>query len=63
MVAGTRVKDVATFLGLIRRGCEQYMTKFPSWDSLFTMKSKAMEEAGIACQQRKMILRWVQKYR
>lgn len=62
-LADAKVKDVAAFLGLIRRGCEQYASKFPTWQSLFAMRSKAMEKAGIACQHRKMILRWVQKYR
>lgn len=63
MPEGGKVKDVASFLGVIRRGCEGYATKFPTWESLFTMDGAAMEAAGIQCKQRRMILRWVHKYR
>lgn len=63
LFAGGKVKDVASFLGTIKRGCEIYTNKFPTWESLFTTDSAAMRAAGIQCRQRKMILRWVHKYR
>lgn len=63
MSLAKNIPNVAAFLGTIKRGCEQYVGKIPSWEALFTMKSKNMEKAGIPCQARKRILNWVNKYR
>ena len=60
---GTNVPTVAAFLSKIKRDCEQYVTKIPTWEALFTMDSQSMEKAGIPCQARKRILSWVNKYR
>jgi hypothetical protein len=57
------IKDVGTFLNTIRRGCEAYAPKIGTWERLFTMDSAAMEEIGIPCKNRKLILQWCQKYR
>lgn len=63
MFEGGKVTTVSSFLGTIKRGCEGYVNKFPTWESLFSMDGAAMEAVGIQCKQRRMILRWVHKYR
>ena len=58
------VPDSATFLTLIGRDLSKHASKFPSWESLFTMSSAQIKEAGIEPPRtRRYLLRWIEKFR
>ncbi|KAJ3045793.1 hypothetical protein HK097_001121 [Rhizophlyctis rosea] len=57
------ITDPTSFLTAIGRDCVTVADKFPDWDSIFTMTSKAMNEAGIKPPMRKYILSWREWYR
>jgi hypothetical protein len=58
------VPDVPTFLTLIGRGLNKHASKFPSWDSLFSLTSPQLKELGIEPpRSRKYLLQWMQRYR
>lgn len=56
--------DVQTFLTLIGRGLGQHASKFPSWESLFSVTSQQLKELGIdPPRTRKYLIRWRQRFR
>ena len=58
------VPDVQTFLTLIGRGLGQHASKFPSWESLFTLSSEQLRELGIEPPRtRRYLLQWRQRFR
>lgn len=58
------VPDVQTFLTLIGRGLSKHASKFPSWESLFSLTGPELQQLGIEpARTRKYLLRWMQKYR
>jgi hypothetical protein len=58
------VPDVETFLTLIGRGLKQHASKFPSWESLFTLTSDQLRELGVEpARTRRYLLRWREKFR
>ncbi|KAM0470218.1 hypothetical protein ACHAPX_010006 [Trichoderma viride] len=58
------VPDVPTFLTLIGRGLNKHASKFPSWESLFSLTSPQLKELGIEPpRNRKYLLQWMQRYR
>ncbi|KHN95377.1 IGR protein motif protein [Metarhizium album ARSEF 1941] len=58
------VPDVSTFLTLIGRGLNKHASKFPSWDSLFSLTSPELKELGIEPpRNRRYLLQWMQRYR
>jgi hypothetical protein len=55
---------VPTFLTLIGRGLNKHASKFPSWDSLFSLTSPELKELGIEPpRNRRYLLQWMQRYR
>lgn len=58
------VPDTETFLTLIGRGLKAHSSKIPSWDSLFTMTSAQLREAGVEpARSRKYLLWWRERFR
>jgi hypothetical protein len=58
------VPDVPTFLTLIGRGLNKHASKFPSWESLFSLTSPELKEIGIEPpRNRRYLLQWMQRYR
>lgn len=58
------VPDVQTFLTLIGRGLNKHASKFPSWESLFSLTSPQLKELGIEPpRNRRYLLQWMQRYR
>ncbi|KAL2268630.1 hypothetical protein VTJ83DRAFT_3476 [Remersonia thermophila] len=58
------VPDVETFLTLIGRGLKQHASKFPTWESLFTLSSDQLRELGIEpARTRRYLLRWRENFR
>lgn len=58
------VPDVATFLKLIGRGLSTHVSKFPTWESLFSLTSEQMRELGVEPPRtRRYLLRWRQRFR
>lgn len=58
------VPDVTTFLTLIGRGLNKHASKFPSWESLFSLTSPQLKEIGVEPpRNRRYLLRWMQRYR
>lgn len=58
------VPDVQTFLTLIGRGLSKHASKFPTWESLFSLTGPELQQLGIEpARSRKYLLRWMQKYR
>ncbi|KAI9158763.1 Protein FYV4 [Paramyrothecium foliicola] len=58
------VPDVQTFLTLIGRGLGKQASKFPSWESLFSLDSNGMRELGIEpARTRRYLLNWLYRYR
>ncbi|KAG6000202.1 hypothetical protein E4U54_001508 [Claviceps lovelessii] len=58
------VPDVPTFLTLIGRGLNKHASKFPSWESLFSLTSPELKELGIEPpRNRRYLLQWMQRYR
>lgn len=58
------VPDAETFLTLIGRGLKAHSSKIPSWDSLFTMTSAQLREAGVEpARSRKYLLWWRERFR
>ena len=58
------VPDVQTFLTLIGRGLNKHASKFPSWESLFSLTSPQLKELGIEPPRtRRYLVQWLQRYR
>ncbi|KAG5977514.1 hypothetical protein E4U55_006733 [Claviceps digitariae] len=58
------VPDVSTFLTLIGRGLNRHASKFPSWESLFSLTSPGLKELGIEPPRtRRYLLQWMDRYR
>ncbi|PHH64932.1 hypothetical protein CDD81_3789 [Ophiocordyceps australis] len=58
------VPDVQTFLTLIGRGLSKHASKFPSWESLFTLSAPQLQELGIEPPRtRRYLVHWIQRYR
>ncbi|KAI1853489.1 hypothetical protein JX266_001473 [Neoarthrinium moseri] len=56
--------DVATFLKLIGRGLGAHASKFPSWESLFSLESDQLRELGIEPpRSRRYLIQWRQRFR
>ncbi|KAI1169818.1 IGR protein motif-domain-containing protein [Nemania sp. FL0916] len=57
------VPDVSTFLTIIGRDLKQHASKFPDWDSLFTLTSEELRELGVEPpRSRKYLIRWRQRF-
>jgi hypothetical protein len=57
------VPNVETFLTLIGRRLRGEATKFPTWESLFTLTSDQLRELGVEpARTRKYLLRWRKRY-
>lgn len=57
------VPNVTTFLTLIGRNLKQHASKFPTWESLFTLSSAQLRALGIEnARDRRYLLRWRQRY-
>lgn len=58
------VPDVKTFLTLIGRGLSKHASKFPTWESMWAMTGRELQELGIEpARNRKYLLDWMQRYR
>ncbi|KAI0490709.1 IGR protein motif-domain-containing protein [Xylaria cf. heliscus] len=58
------VPDVETFLTVIGRDLKQHASKFPSWDSLFTLTSEELRELGVEPpRSRRYLLQWCRRFR
>lgn len=58
------VPDVTTFLTLIGRGLSKHASKFPSWESLWSVTGPQLQELGIEpAGKRKYLLEWMHRYR
>ena len=58
------VPNTETFLKLIGRGLLSHASKIPSWDSLFTMTSAQLREAGVEpARTRRYLLWWRERFR
>ncbi|KAK3997481.1 IGR protein motif-domain-containing protein [Cladorrhinum sp. PSN332] len=58
------VPNVETFLTLIGRGLKSHASKFPSWESLFSLNSDQLRELGLEPpRSRRYLLRWRDKFR
>ncbi|KAH7033298.1 IGR protein motif-domain-containing protein [Microdochium trichocladiopsis] len=58
------IPDVETFLTVIGRGLKQHVSKFPTWESLFSLSSQQMRDLGVEPPRtRKYLLRWRQRFR
>src|SRR6478609_1206079 len=58
------VPDVQTFLSLIGRDMSKHASKFPTWESLFSLGSNEMKELGIEPpRRRRYLLNWLDRYR
>jgi len=58
------VPDVQTLLKIIGRGLSQHVTKFPTWEALFSLNSSQLKELGVEPPRtRRYLLRWLQKFR
>ncbi|KAK4177647.1 IGR protein motif-domain-containing protein [Triangularia setosa] len=57
------VPNVQTFLTLIGRDLKSHASKFPSWDSLFSLNSDQLKELGLEPPRtRRYLLRWRDKF-
>jgi IGR protein motif len=59
----TEGMTVKAFLHFIGKECDEYEEVFESFDQLMTMKTLQMKENEIPVQQRRWILKWVEKYK
>ncbi|KAK0392219.1 hypothetical protein NLU13_1716 [Sarocladium strictum] len=58
------VPDVNTFLTLIGRGLNKHASKFPTWESLWSVTGPQLQELGIEpAGKRKYLLEWMHRYR
>ncbi|KAH9910011.1 IGR protein motif-domain-containing protein [Xylariomycetidae sp. FL2044] len=58
------VPNVETFLKVIGRGLSAHASKFPTWESLFSLTSDELRELGVEPPRtRKYLLRWRQRFR
>ncbi|KAI9831300.1 MAG: hypothetical protein M1826_003739 [Phylliscum demangeonii] len=58
------VPDATTFLKLIGRNASRYVSKFPTWESLFSTSGAQLRELGIEPPRlRRYIMRWREKFR
>ncbi|KAK4193010.1 IGR protein motif-domain-containing protein [Podospora australis] len=58
------VPDVETFLTLIGRDLKSHASKFPSWESLFSLNTDQLRELGLEPpRSRRYLLRWRDKFR
>ncbi|RDA86540.1 hypothetical protein CP532_1901 [Ophiocordyceps camponoti-leonardi (nom. inval.)] len=56
--------DVETFFTLIGRGLKKHASKFPTWESLFSLAPAEFRAIGIEPPRlRRYLIRWVDKYR
>ncbi|KAI0471996.1 IGR protein motif-domain-containing protein [Xylariaceae sp. FL0804] len=57
------VPDVETFLTVIGRGMRAHASKFPTWDSLFSLTSAQLAELGVEPpRNRRYLLRWRRRF-
>ncbi|KAL7625426.1 telomere length regulation protein [Parahypoxylon ruwenzoriense] len=57
------VPDVGTFLKIIGRGLSQHASKFPTWESLFSLTSDQLRELGVEPPRtRRYLLQWRQRF-
>jgi len=54
---------VEKFLNTIGRGCEVHISKFETWEKLFSTRGRGLKELGIPLRDRKYMLNWIEKYR
>ncbi|KAH6648909.1 IGR protein motif-domain-containing protein [Truncatella angustata] len=55
--------DVPTFLKLIGRGLGSHASKFPSWESLFSLTSSQLAELGVEPPRtRRYLIQWRQRF-
>ncbi|KAI1462176.1 IGR protein motif-domain-containing protein [Annulohypoxylon moriforme] len=58
------VPDVTTFLTVIGRGLLTHASKFPTWESLFSLTSDQLRELGVEPPRtRRYLLQWRQRFR
>ena len=58
------VPDAKTFLSLIGRNLSQHAAKFPTWESLFSLKSIQLRKLGVEpARTRRYLLWWRNKFR
>lgn len=56
--------DAPTFLKLIGRGLSAHASKFPSWESLFSLTSSQLAELGVEPPRtRRYLIQWRQRFR
>ncbi|KAF3000378.1 hypothetical protein E8E14_006451 [Neopestalotiopsis sp. 37M] len=56
--------DAPTFLKLIGRGLSAHASKFPSWESLFSLTSAQLAELGVEPPRtRRYLIEWRQRFR
>lgn len=58
-----KIPDVKAFLTTIGRNCIEHEEHFPDWESLFHTSGRDLKDKGIDVQQRRYILRQVEKLR
>ncbi|KAI1342239.1 IGR protein motif-domain-containing protein [Xylariaceae sp. FL0016] len=57
------IPDVPTFLTVIGRGLSAHASKFPDWESLFSLTSDQLRELGVEPpRSRKYLIRWRQRF-
>ncbi|KAH8664301.1 IGR protein motif-domain-containing protein [Xylariales sp. PMI_506] len=57
------VPDVQTFLKLIGRGLTSHASKFPTWESFFSLTSEQMKELGVEpARTRRYLIWWRQRF-
>ncbi|KAI2608372.1 IGR protein motif-domain-containing protein [Hypoxylon fragiforme] len=58
------IPDVQTFLTVIGRGLSQHVSKFPTWEALFSLSSEQLRELGIEPPRtRRYLIQWRQRFR
>jgi hypothetical protein len=63
MVYNGMIGDVKEFLTKIGRGCEEYASKFSSFEELMSVKREQLVELGVDVKRRKYILKWIDSHR
>ncbi|KAI2473733.1 IGR protein motif-domain-containing protein [Annulohypoxylon bovei var. microspora] len=58
------IPDVSTFLTVIGRGLSTHISKFPTWEALFSLTSDQLRELGVEPPRtRRYLLQWRQRFR
>ncbi|KAI2623304.1 IGR protein motif-domain-containing protein [Hypoxylon sp. NC1633] len=58
------IPDVQTFLTVIGRGLNQHASKFPTWESLFSLTTDQLRELGVEpARTRRYLLQWRLRFR